>query len=225
LETVTDGDSRTLKFKYNGEGLVESVTDPMGHVIEYAYTSKNLTSVKIEGKVRWKFEYESPHLLTKITDEREHSIMIKYEATTHRVTEETIAGHTRKWTYGTPAGTETTIAEPNGSETITKFNAASEPTKVTRKGATPTTATTCVNHKPLVAPKPTSPGTPPNQSQSSSPMKQIAISTDPKTYPWSKSTPAKNQPTSTTTNRAPHAYSQTTKAKTSVLTLSALMAS
>lgn len=133
LETVTDGDSRTLKFKYNGEGLVESVTDPMEHVIKYEYTSKNLTKVTIEAKVRWEFEYESPHLLTKIKDGRGHSITNKYDGS-HRVTEQTIAGHTRKWTYGTPAGTETTISEPNGSETIDKFNAAGEPTKVTRKG-------------------------------------------------------------------------------------------
>jgi YD repeat-containing protein len=142
LEKVTDGDSRSLTFKYNGEGLVESVTDPMGHEIKYTYSSKQLASVSIEGKVRWKFEYESPHLLTKITDGREHSTTIKYEATTHRVTEETIAGHTRKWTYGTPAGTETTITEPNGSETVTKFNAAGEPTKVTRKGTGFETTTT-----------------------------------------------------------------------------------
>jgi RHS repeat-associated protein len=130
LEKVTDGDSRTLTFKYK-EGLVESVTDPMGHVVSYTYSEKQLASVTIEGKTRWKFEYESPHLLTKITDGREHSITIKYEATTHRVNEETQAGHTRKWKYGTD---ETTLSEPNGSETIEKFNSAGEPTKTTRKG-------------------------------------------------------------------------------------------
>jgi len=128
LEKVEDGAKRTLTFKYNGEGLVESVTDPLKHVVSYTYASKNLASVTIEGKVRWKFEYESPHLLTKITDGREHSITIKYEATTHRVTEQTRAGHTRKWKYGT---NETTLTEPNGSETLELFNAAGEPTKVT----------------------------------------------------------------------------------------------
>lgn len=141
LETVTDGDSRTLKFKYNGEGLVESVTDPMEHVVKYEYLSKNLTKVTIEGKTRWEFEYESPHLLTKIKDGRGHSITNKYDGS-HRVTEQTIAGHTRKWTYGTPAGTETTVTEPNGSETIENFNAAGEPTKVTRKGTGIETTTT-----------------------------------------------------------------------------------
>src|ERR1700729_2865297 len=135
LETVTDGDSRTLTFKYNGEGLVTSVTDPMEHVIEYTYSSKNLASVKIEGKVRWEFGYES-HLLTKITDGRSHVTTNKYEATTHRVSEQTIGGHTRKWKYNAVPSTETTITEPNESETVETYNAASEPTKVTRAKGT-----------------------------------------------------------------------------------------
>jgi RHS repeat-associated protein len=129
LEKVTDGDGRTLTFKYNGEGLVESIKDPMGHVVSYTYSEKQLASVTIEGKERWKFEYESPHLLKKITDGRGHSTTIKYEATTHRVTEEAIGGHTRKWKYGT---NETTLTEPNGSETVEAFNGAGEPTKITR---------------------------------------------------------------------------------------------
>jgi RHS repeat-associated protein len=129
LETVTDGDSRTLKFKYNGEGLVESVTDPMSHVIKYAYTSKNLTSVTFEGKVRWEYEYESPHLLIKVKDGRGHSITTKYDVS-HRVTEQAIGGHTRKWAYGATPGTETTITEPNSAETLETYNAAGEPKEV-----------------------------------------------------------------------------------------------
>jgi RHS repeat-associated protein len=139
LEKVEDGAKLTLTFKYNGEGFVESVKDAMGHTVSYTYLSKNLATVTIEGKVRWKFEYESPHLLTKVTDGREHSTTIKYEATTHRVTEETSAGHTRKWTY---SENETTLTEPNGSETVEHYNSAGEPTKVTRaKGKAEETTT------------------------------------------------------------------------------------
>jgi RHS repeat-associated protein len=139
LEKVTDGAGRSLTFKYNSEGLVESVKDPMGHVVSYTYTSKQLASVTIEGKVRWQFEYESPHLLTKVTDGREHSTTIKYEAITHRVSEETQAGHTRKWKYGK---NETTLTEPNGSETLEKFNSADEPKKITHaKGKSEETMT------------------------------------------------------------------------------------
>jgi RHS repeat-associated protein len=140
LEKVEDGDKRTLTFKYNGEGLVESVKDPMGHVVSYTYSSKNLASVTIEGKVRWEYTYESPHLLTKVKDGRGHTVTDEYEATTHRVVKQEQAGHTRKWKYGT---NETTLTEPNGSETVEHFNGAGEPTKVTRaKGVSGVETTT-----------------------------------------------------------------------------------
>lgn len=139
LERVTDPDSRALKFKYNGLGLVESVEDPMGHVIKYAYSSGNLASVTIEGKVRWEFEYESPHLLKKIIDGRGHATTMEYEATTHRVTKQTIAGHERKFKYATG---ETAITEPNSSETVETFNAANEPKRITSAKGTAAETTT-----------------------------------------------------------------------------------
>jgi RHS repeat-associated protein len=126
LEKVEDGDKRALTFKYNGEGLLESVTDPMKHVVSYTYHEKELASVTIEGKVRWEFEYKEG-LLTKIVDGRKHARTIKYESSPTRVEEEEYAGHKRKWKYGT---SETTITEPNGSETVEKFNSAGEPIKV-----------------------------------------------------------------------------------------------
>jgi len=129
LEKVTDGASRSLTFKYNAEGLVESVEDPMKHILRYTYAEKQLASVTIERKERWKFEYEAPHLLKKITDGRGNSAIIKYEASTHRVEEEEVARHTRKFRYGSG---EATITEPNRSETVATFNEAGEPTKVTR---------------------------------------------------------------------------------------------
>ncbi len=136
LEKVTDGAGRTLIFKYNGTGQVESVTDPMKHVISYTYTSENLATVTIEGKIRWEFEYGSSHLLKKITNGRKNSTTIEYEATTNRVKAQTLAKHERKWTYGSSPGTETTLTEPNASETFETFNRAGEPTKVTlAKGA------------------------------------------------------------------------------------------
>jgi RHS repeat-associated protein len=139
LEKVEDGDKRTLTFKYK-EGLVESVTDPMKHVVSYTYHEKQLASVTIESKVRWEFEYGSPHLLTKVIDGRKDATTIKYEtATPHRVEEEEYGGHKRKWKYGEK---ETTVTEPNGSETVEKFNAAGEPTKITRaKGKSEETTT------------------------------------------------------------------------------------
>jgi RHS repeat-associated protein len=139
LEKVEDGAKRTLSFKYNKEGLVESVTDPLKHLVSYTYAEKQLQSVTIEGKARWEFEYGAPHLLTKLIDGRKHATTIKYEEKTHRVSEQTRGGHARKWKYGT---SETTLTEPNGSETLETFNSAGEPTKVTRaKGKAEETTT------------------------------------------------------------------------------------
>jgi RHS repeat-associated protein len=128
LEKVTDGAKRSLTFKYNGEGLVESIKDPRGNSVSYTYTATGLSTVSIEGKVRWEFGYtaESPHLLSSVTDGRKHATTLEYDGS-NRVIEETIAGHERKWKYGEG---ETAITEPNGSETVDTFNAAMEPTKI-----------------------------------------------------------------------------------------------
>jgi RHS repeat-associated protein len=129
LAKVTDSTSRTLTFKYNEAGLVESIKDPLGHVVSYTYTAKGgLASVSIEGKVRWEFEYTAtaPYLLIGVTDGRKHATTKEYDGS-HRVIKEVEAGHERKWSYGT---NETTITEPNGSETVETFNAAYEPIKV-----------------------------------------------------------------------------------------------
>jgi RHS repeat-associated protein len=140
LEKVTDSTGRALTFKYNGEKLVESIKDPAGHVVSYTYTSNGLSTVSIEGKVRWEFGYTtgSPHLLSSVTDGRKHATTREYDGS-HRVIKETIAGHERKWKYGTK---ETTITEPNGAETLTTFNTAGEPTKITEAKGTGVEKTT-----------------------------------------------------------------------------------
>jgi RHS repeat-associated protein len=139
LEKVTDGDSRSLTFTYS-EGRVSKVTDPLGHVVEYKYASENLVEVTIEKKARWKFEYNASHGMTKMTDGRGNSVKTEYESgSPHRATEQTIAGHERKFKYGT---LETTIAEPNGSETVEDFNNGGLATKVTRDANTSLASTT-----------------------------------------------------------------------------------
>jgi RHS repeat-associated protein len=139
LEKVTDGDGRSLTFTYS-EGRVSKVTDPMNHVVEYKYASENLAEVTIEKKVRWKFAYNTAHELTTMTDGREHSVKTEYESSgSHRVTEQTIAGHERKFEYGT---LETTIIEPNGSETVEDFDNGGLATKITRDANTSLSATT-----------------------------------------------------------------------------------
>jgi RHS repeat-associated protein len=134
LESVTDGDSRKLSFTYNGN-QVESVKDPMGHTVKYTYEAENLTSVTLPGEKepRWKFEYKSPHLLTKITDGRGNSITMEYDSSNRVTSRAAPLERKRTYKYVTVGSeSETKITEPNSSETVELFNSAGEPTKVTR---------------------------------------------------------------------------------------------
>ena len=145
LESATDGAGRKLTFKYNGSGEVESVTDPMGHAVKYTYESGNLASVTQPGetKIRWKFKYSAAHELTSETDGREHAITTEYNGLDQVSSQTDALSRKRKWTYATmETGTETTITEPNGSETAEQFNKDGLPTSVTRAAGTPIAATT-----------------------------------------------------------------------------------
>ena len=135
LETATDGAGRKLKFKYNSGGQVESITDPMGHIVKYAYERGNLVSVTLPGEEtpRWQFEYNASHLLTILTDGRGNTTRNEYNASNQVSLQIDRLKRKRELKYtALESGSETKITEPNGSETVEKFNAAGEPTKITR---------------------------------------------------------------------------------------------
>jgi RHS repeat-associated protein len=151
LESVTDPASRKITLTYNVEGLVESVKDPMGHTVKYTYESKNLASVTQPGEasLRWQFKYDSSHQLTSETDGRSHAVTTEYDSS-HRVVLQTDAlERKRKWKYAsTESGTETTITEPNGSETVEQFNIAGLPASITHASGTSIAATTTYEYDP-----------------------------------------------------------------------------
>ncbi len=98
LITVKDSSNRELTFSYlktgSGAELIKSVTDPMGHTVEYSYGSGegalDLTGVTEPGEAtkRWQFKYESGGLLKEMTDGRNNTTTIKYYAEYDRVHEE-----------------------------------------------------------------------------------------------------------------------------------------
>ncbi len=144
LETVTDAAGRKLTYAYNGEGQVETVKDPMGHTVKYAYESGNSATVTLPGETepRWKFKYNTGHELTEMTDGRKNTVTTTYEAG-RVVSQKDALGRERKWKYtGTEAAPETTITQPNGSETVEKFNQFRLPISVTRASGTGIAATT-----------------------------------------------------------------------------------
>jgi RHS repeat-associated protein len=143
LETVTDGAGRKLTFTYIG-GQISSVKDPMGNTVKYTYTAEQLASVTLPGETepRWKFEYGAAHLLTKMTDGLGNAVEMEYDAT-RRVSAQTDALKRRTtWKYAqTKTGTETKMADPNGSEMVALFNSAGEPTSVTNAAGTASAVT------------------------------------------------------------------------------------
>jgi RHS repeat-associated protein len=144
LETVEDAAKRKLTFTYK-EGKVESIKDPMGHLVKYTYESGDLATVTLPGeeKARWKFKYDTSHRLTELTDGRGNTEKNEYDSS-NRVTLQTDPLERKhKLEYKEAGGVkETTITEPNSSETVQKFNKAGEPTSVTRASGTKLGATT-----------------------------------------------------------------------------------
>jgi RHS repeat-associated protein len=134
LETVKDAASRTLTFAY-GEGKVKSVKDPMGHEVKYTYESGNLATVTLPGEesARWKFKYDTSHRLTEIANGRGYTTKNEYDSLGRVKLQTDPLTNERKFEYTETGGfKETTIAEPNGSKTLEKFNLSGEPTEVTK---------------------------------------------------------------------------------------------
>jgi RHS repeat-associated protein len=146
LESATDGAGRKLTFLYSEGGQVESVTDPMGHVVKYTYESGNLASVTQPGEtsLRWRFEYDSSHELTRETDGRGNVTKTEYDSY-HRVHAQIDPKENiRRWQYAVTSAGEpkTTLTEPGGAVTVEEFNLAGLPTSITHASGTSIAQTT-----------------------------------------------------------------------------------
>jgi RHS repeat-associated protein len=144
LETAKSTAGRTLTFKFK-EGHVESIKDPLGHEVKYAYESGNLVKVTLPGETEpnWIFKYDASHRLTEMTDGRGGKTTNEYDGSSRVTLQKDPLERKRKFEYKESGGIkETTITEPNGSTTVEIFNAAGEPTSITRASGTALAATT-----------------------------------------------------------------------------------
>jgi RHS repeat-associated protein len=153
-ESVSDGASRSITFKYTPGGQLESATDPLGNTVKFAYEEGNLVSVTEPGEANpnWTFKYDGSHQLTAETDGRSSTTERKYDSS-HRVISETDPlKRTRIWEYSSPSfGHEasiTTITEPNGSITREEFSFYGTPTVVTHAYGTTLESTTTNEYGP-----------------------------------------------------------------------------
>jgi RHS repeat-associated protein len=137
LASATDGAARKITFTYKA-GLVESVEDPMKHVVKYTYEANNLKSVTGPETEKWEFTYGTSHQLESQTDPRKNTTTTAYAS--NRVSSQTDPlKRKRSLEY---AGTETKLTEPNGSTTVELFNTAGLPTSITLASGEAYAATT-----------------------------------------------------------------------------------
>ena len=126
LETVTDAENRNVTFAYGSNGLVSSVTDPLGQQTKYCYStnpaacssSANLVSVTDPLQRVTTFGYQAnTSLIQTVTNPNDGVTQNVYDSS-GRVTQQTDpAGLITKWSYTgdnfSPAGGLTTITDPH----------------------------------------------------------------------------------------------------------------
>jgi len=135
VKSATNG-TGAITFAYNSANQLESATDPLGHTVKYAYNSEDdLTTVTLPGETSpsWKYEYNGAHELTAITEARGNKTTFEYNEAGQVIAETDPLKHAREWSYTYNGSTiETRITEPNGSTTLEQFNEQDEPLSVTR---------------------------------------------------------------------------------------------
>jgi RHS repeat-associated protein len=142
LGAITDPTgTRKITLKYNGEGLVESAKDPMGHEAKYAYEAGNLTGVTEPGEAsaRWQFKYDGAHQMTTMTDGRGGKMTREYNAAHQVISETDPMERTLSFEYE-PFHTRITN-KATGSVTDEYFTSNYEPSSITRGYGTSSTST------------------------------------------------------------------------------------
>lgn len=151
LSTVTDAAGRSLTFSYSANHI-SSVTGPDGTTWSYSYDgSGNLASASDPMGRTWSFTYDPNHLLLTMTDPRGGTTANTYDSS-NRVTEQVDpAGRTTSWAYsGDPAsstGSTTTITDPNGNQTVEKYENL-QLLSITKGAGTAQAATTSYQYDP-----------------------------------------------------------------------------
>ncbi len=119
----------TTTWTRDADGRVLSVTDPLGRVTEYTYTSAGqVTSVTDPLGQTTTYEYDSRGRLLKRTDPLGNETTFAYDYAGHLVSMRDAAGGTTSYTYH-PNGQRATTTYPDGStrsRTYTPFGLISE---------------------------------------------------------------------------------------------------
>jgi RHS repeat-associated protein len=98
---IADPAGRKITLTLNGSGEVESATDPMGHIVKYAYEGGNLVSVSEPGEssARWQFKYNGAHEMTEMVNGLGGKTTTEYNGSDQVVSQTSPLGDTTHFAY------------------------------------------------------------------------------------------------------------------------------
>ncbi len=132
---------------------MENATDPMGHVVKYAYESGNLVSVTMPGESspRWQFKYDGSHRITTVTNGVGGETKNTYNEESQVVSQTDPAGDTTTWEYE-PFATKVTD-EATGDVTLDEYTSEYQISAVTHGYGTEHATTETFTYNELSEPE------------------------------------------------------------------------
>ncbi|WP_148134550.1 RHS repeat-associated core domain-containing protein [Candidatus Formimonas warabiya] len=135
ITKITDPAQRVFNLTYNSDGLIESITDPLGRVVRYEYENKKLVrAIDPMGKIT-RYSYDAKGYLAQIRDNDNNLIeSIVYDTSAGdknaRVAQITDAlGNSSTYTYDTEYR-KLTVKDVNGRESATWYDSSLYPIQV-----------------------------------------------------------------------------------------------
>jgi|CXWL01.1.fsa_nt_gi RHS repeat-associated protein len=118
---------RALTFQYDTSGRVQQITDPINRTVQYAYNAAGyLESLTYPGGGIDHYTYDAAGDLLTIVDSRGNTAVNNEYDSQGRVVRQTLAdGAVYTYSYGSfgTTITDTTVTDPRGNKTTTRFNA------------------------------------------------------------------------------------------------------
>jgi RHS repeat-associated protein len=127
VTALTEPAGRQVTFSYSGTNLrVDRITDPLGRTVQYTYDGQGrLTSVTDPAGGITQYTYDANHRLLTITDPRNITFLTNEYDAQGRVIRQTQADagvFTFEYTVSGGFITSTTVTDPRGNRTISRFN-------------------------------------------------------------------------------------------------------
>jgi RHS repeat-associated protein len=125
LTAITDSVGRTIQFTYLN-GRITDIVDPVGRRVTYAYDNNGrLATVMDPDDGVTRYTYDTQGRMLTLTDARGITYLTNEYDSAERVSQQTQAdGGTYQFAYTTSSGviTQTTVTDPRGKVTATRFN-------------------------------------------------------------------------------------------------------